>query len=228
MSSNTVTLYKYVSINYLIDIIDKGRLYLSDGTNFNDPFEITITDKKKHKTKHISGLHILSLTNSFRNKLIWSHYTDSHKGVCLTLKVPKEYVYPICYTSKRVYDDSDIDEIISTNKSISKKNIDNDFSLLSKDKKIAYIKDKKWNYEKEYRIVFDQNDEDKIIREGDKCYFPVKITNIYFGVNFDRNDKDKKEKIIEICKRKKIKMTYMELSKTNYALNVKESKSLSK
>lgn len=223
MSSEKVTLYKYVSMNYLIDTIDKGRLYLSDGTNFNDPFEITITDKTKHKTEHIPGLHILSLTNSYRNKLIWSHYSDSHKGVCLTLKVPKEYVYPICYTSKRVYKDGDIDEIISTSKRVCKNNLNNNFSSLSKNKKIAYIKDKKWDYEKEYRIVFDQNDEDKIIREGDECYFPVKITNIYFGVNFDKNDKKKKEEILEICKRKKIKMTYMELSKTNYALNVNKN-----
>ena len=51
----------------------------------------------------------------------------------------------------------------------------------------------------------------------------MKITNIYFGVNFDKNDKKKKEEILEICKRKKIKMTYMELSKTNYALNVNKN-----
>lgn len=121
MSKRWTTLYKYVALKHVVDILDKHRLYLSDGTNFNDPFEITVTDKKKHTISHIEGLHILSLTNSYRNKLIWSHYTDSHKGVCLTIKVPNHLVYPICYSTKRVYVDSNIDDIIVTGTKNAKK-----------------------------------------------------------------------------------------------------------
>lgn len=65
MSTQWTTLYKYVSLDRVPDILDNHRLYLSDGKNFNDPFEITVTDKKNHKIRHIEGLHILSLTNSF-------------------------------------------------------------------------------------------------------------------------------------------------------------------
>ena len=92
MSTQWTTLYKYVSLKRVADILNHQRLYLSDGTNFNDPFEITVTDKEKRQTRRVEGLHILSLTNSFRNKLIWSHYTDSHKGACLTVKVPNHLV----------------------------------------------------------------------------------------------------------------------------------------
>ena len=95
-------MHKYVSLDRVPEILDIHRLYLSDGKNFNPPFEITVTDKENHKIRHIEGLHILSLTNSFRNKLIWSHYTDSHKEVCLTVKVPNNLVYPICYSTKRI------------------------------------------------------------------------------------------------------------------------------
>ena len=95
MSTRWTTLYKYVSLNYVVDILDNHRLFLNDGKNFNDPFEITITDKSNGTTRHINGLHILSLTNSYRNKLIWSHYTDSHKGVCLTIQVPNQLVYSV-------------------------------------------------------------------------------------------------------------------------------------
>lgn len=70
MSTQWTTLYKYVSLSRVVDILDNHRLFLSAGTNFNDPFEITVTDKKKHTVRHIEGLHILSLTNSYRNKLI--------------------------------------------------------------------------------------------------------------------------------------------------------------
>lgn len=121
MSTKWATLYKYVSLDCVKDILDNNRLYLSDGMNFNDPFEITITDRKKRVIRHVEGLHILSLTNSYRNKLIWSHYTNSHKGVCITVKVPNNLVYPICYSTKRVYEDTDIDNLIETCKKVNKK-----------------------------------------------------------------------------------------------------------
>ena len=221
MATQWATLYKYVSLDRVPEILDNHRLYLSDGKNFNDPFEITVTDKKNHKIRHIEGLHILSLTNSFRNKLIWSHYTDSHKGVCLTVKVPNNLVYPICYSTKRIYEDSDIDNIISSSTRITKKSVEKDFSPLSKDKKIAYIKDKKWIYEKEYRVVFDKTDEEGLIYHDGKWFMSVKITNIYLGANFDRNKEEIKRKILESCKRNKIKITQMVLSDTDYSVKKK-------
>ena len=221
MATQWATLYKYVSLDRVPEILDNHRLYLSDGKNFNDPFEITVTDKKNHKIRYIEGLHILSLTNSFRNKLIWSHYTDSHKGVCLTVKVPNNLVYPICYSTKRIYEDSDIDNIISSSTRIAKKSVDKDFSPLSKDKKIAFIKDKKWIYEKEYRVVFDKTDEEGLIYHDGKWFMSVKITNIYFGANFDRNKVEIQRKIIEACKRNKVKITQMVLSDTDYSVKKK-------
>ena len=221
MATQWATLYKYVSLDRVPEILDNHRLYLSDGKNFNDPFEITVTDKKNHKIRYIEGLHILSLTNSFRNKLIWSHYTDSHKGVCLTVKVPNNLVYPICYSTKRIYEDSDIDNIISSSTRITKKSVEKDFSPLSKDKKIAYIKDKKWIYEKEYRVVFDKTDEEGLIYHDGKWFMSVKITNIYLGANFDRNKEEIKRKILESCKRNKIKITQMVLSDTDYSVKKK-------
>ena len=221
MSTQWTTLYKYVSLERVPDILDNHRLFLSDGKNFNDPFEITVTDKKNHRIRHIEGLHILSLTNSFRNKLIWSHYTDSHKGICITVKVPNNVVYPICYSTKRIYEDSDIDNIISSSKKSTKKSVEKDFSLLSKDKKIAYIKDKKWMYEKEYRVVFDKSDEEGLIYHDGKWFMSVKITNIYLGANFNRNKAETQRKIIEACKRNKVKITQMVLSDTDYSVKKK-------
>ena len=69
MATRWTTLYKYVSLEYIESILDNHRLYLDDGLNFNDPFEITITDRDKKTIDHIAGLHILSLTNSYQNKI---------------------------------------------------------------------------------------------------------------------------------------------------------------
>ncbi len=221
MATRWTTLYKYVSLEYIESILDNHRLYLNDGLNFNDPFEITITDRDKKTIEHIDGLHILSLTNSYQNKLIWSHYTKSHKGVCLTVKVPNSLVYPICYTSKRVYTDSNIEQILDTGKIRSKKSVRKSYSSLSPMKKIAFIKDRKWMYENEYRVVFDYEDEPGLIFEDGKWFVPVKITNIYLGVNFDRNDDETKDKIIKACKRNNVTITQMVLSYDDYSLRIK-------
>ena len=218
MPNKWTTLYKYVSLNRVADILDNNRLYLNDGSNFNDPFEITAVDRRTHRIRHIEGLHVLSLTNSYRNKLIWSHYTNSHRGVCLTIKVPSHLVYPICYSTKRVYEDSDIDDIISSSKRVSKKSVDKDFSTLSRDKKIAYIKDKKWLYEKEYRIVFDKSEEAGLIFESGNWYMSVKVTNIYLGVNFDRNNTGIKSEIIEAYRRNNVSIKRMILSDNDYSV----------
>lgn len=216
-----VTLYKYVPLKYVEDILDNHRLYLNNGETFNDPFEVTVTDRKSGAINHLSGLHILSLTNSYRNKLIWSHYSDSHKSVCLTVRVPNHLVYPMCYTSRRVYSDSDIDALIEKSVKRSKKNITNPFSLLTEKKKVVYLKDKKWLYEKEFRIVFDENDESGLINEDGKWYMSVKINNVYLGVNFDKNDAAQKEKILDACKRNKVQVKQMVLSDSDYSIRVK-------
>ena len=75
------TLYKYVPLKYAADIIENHRMYLSDGSNFNDPFEITVIDRNTKRASLLSGLHILCLSNSYQNKLIWSHYSEAHKSV---------------------------------------------------------------------------------------------------------------------------------------------------
>ena len=226
MSMQCVILYKYAPIKYVAETLNNNRIYLNDGRNFNDPFEITVADNHNKEIRRLEGLHILSLTNSYRKKLMWSHYTESHQGVCLTVKVPRNLVYPICYSSRRVYEDSNVAEIIASSQRKlknyhTKNNISKDYSSLSRDKKIAYIKDKKWMYENEYRIVFDRDDERYLISEDNNWFMPVKVTNVYLGVNFDKNQPEIKDEIMNACKRNKIKVAQMILSDSDYSINVK-------
>ena len=226
MSMQCVILYKYAPIKYVAETLNNNRIYLNGGRNFNDPFEITVADNHNKEIRRLEGLHILSLTNSYRKKLMWSHYTESHQGVCLTVKVPRNLVYPICYSSRRVYEDSNVAEIIASSQRKlknyhTKNNISKDYSSLSRDKKIAYIKDKKWMYENEYRIVFDRDDERYLISEDNNWFMPVKVTNVYLGVNFDKNQPEIKDEIMNACKRNKIKVAQMILSDSDYSINVK-------
>lgn len=224
MAEQLTTLYKYVSLEYLPNTLNDQRIYLNNGKEFNDPFDVTITDKKDGIARKLDGLHILSLTNSPRKKLMWSHYANCHKGACLAISVPKRLVYPIVYTSKRVFTDTNVDDLIGKNFKWRKKGLEKDYSLLSYAKKIAYIKDKKWADENEYRIVLDADDEKewKFEPKEKKWFLPVKIERVYLGAAFALNDDKTKEKVLEACIQNKVKIKQMVLSKTNYALEVKD------
>ena len=212
-----VTLYKYMSSKHLEETLLNSRLYMDDGSHFNDPFELNVIKNKE--VTHIDGLHILCLTNSFQKKLMWSHYSDSHKGVCLTIKVPLSIVYPICYSSKRISSRTNLDKTIQESRKEaknSKKKFDNkDYSKLTNDQKIAFIKDQKWSYENEYRIVLDNTD--CLENEKNKYYLPVTITNIYLGVNYDSTEFT--EEMFDYCEKNGITIKQMKLSTKNYSVN---------
>ena len=219
MGSKWTTLYKYISAEHAAEIIRSQRLRMSDGSNFNDPFELLVVDRKKHTEHRLRGLRILCLTNSIKKKLMWSHYADSHKGLCLAVKVPAEAVYYVCYTGERLFEDSDIETIFSKCKNKGKKNLNKSYDQLSNIHKAALIKDQKWAYEKEYRIVC-TDDQTNLMDEDGHYSFPVKIERIYLGCRFDKNDPRKIEAIMKACNEYNAEIKQMRLSHDDYSLVV--------
>lgn len=217
MSKKWTTLYKYISSEHAADIIQSQQLRMSNGSNFNDPFELLEIDKKEHTEQHISGVQILCLTNSFEKKLMWSHYADSHRGLCLAVKVPAEMVYYVCYTSERLSTESDINKIISKCKDKGKKNLRKPYDHLSHIHKAALIKDQKWAYEKEYRIVCSEDQQDLICKE-EHYNFPVKIERVYLGCRFNENDRTRVDEIIQACLNHNVELKQMCRSQSSYAL----------
>lgn len=217
MSIKWTTLYKYIPARDAAAIIKSQRLRMGNGSNFNDPFELVVVDKKKHTEQRITGLRILCLTNSTKKKLMWSHYADSHKGLCLAVKVPAEMVYYVCYTGERLFVNSNIDEIINKCKSQGKENLRKSYEQLSDEHKAALLKDQKWAYEKEYRIVCSEKQTELIDEEG---YYslPVKIERVYLGCRFNENDLMKREAIIQACLAHNVEIKQMRLSQSNYSL----------
>lgn len=216
-----ITRYKYIGkIERVIEVLQNQRLYLDDGSNFNDPFELLIADDKRDVNKRIEGLHMLCLTGGFQAKLMWSHYANAHRGVCIAVEVPKAAAYPICYTSKRIFCDSDIDKIIAKSVDKMKKRKRKDYGGLSRDKKIALIKDKKWESEKEYRLVFDEDDEKDLINEDGKWFYGVKIKTVYLGACFDKNEDKLKEEVLNLCDEMGVVVKKMQLSAKRYSLAI--------
>ena len=85
-------LYKYFNPNDGNDFLKDLLLNFTPPKNFNDPFEVTSTypwptesklvqERKKHTDEiYKTNYHVLSLTRSPLNKLMWAHYAKDHTG----------------------------------------------------------------------------------------------------------------------------------------------------
>ena len=86
-SMSSMKLYRYMPFNYNnIRSIEKGAIYLSEIGKMNDVFE-GLTLVHDSQTIDFKDLHDLVYLKSFSeekdNLLMWSHYGDNHKGLCI-------------------------------------------------------------------------------------------------------------------------------------------------
>lgn len=116
---------------------------------------------------HFSTYGVLSLTKKFNSPLMWSHYADQHRGVCIKyMLVDNNGVRPekIDYTRPRAISANDILEWIRFDPETVNDKI-KEFYFFSKAKE--------WKYEDEWRCLSENS--------GDiDC--PFKIYSILFGM----------------------------------------------
>jgi hypothetical protein len=182
-------LYYFVSANYGIENIIKRRLKVARLNDLNDPFEFMCVDMRDHEIRQaiketLSELSeetgILCFSRAWSNPVLWSHYGDKHKGLCLGFDVPDEAVIPVNYEPKRLKIDI-------------KQDLKKDQSGETMMRRILSTKFEDWRYEDEFRIFvsIDESDiktglyykdfgEDLSLKEviiGPKCHFSVSDLN---------------------------------------------------
>ncbi|PMG18390.1 DUF2971 domain-containing protein [Vibrio splendidus] len=158
-------------------------------------------DRFHHKLKNFG---IVSLAESASDILMWSHYADNHKGICIELER---------------HENNELGNIGATRKvSYTKKypSLNSKF-LLNEDKfeaslqRVLYTKSEQWKYEQEWRTFKP---------EGGKVYpLPGDIKSVIFGARASGMD-------IEIVKRlindTKIKLYQAELKQGEFGLKFKK------
>jgi len=135
---------------------------------------------------------VACFTTELKNILMWSHYTNGHRGFCLefnTKHLPhreklKKVVYNKSYPTlspSRMFQSSKIP---------------------------LYTKSSDWKYEKEWRII---------IQEGNSTveYDPVALRAVYFGCSAQREDM---VKAMEILKGTSTQFYKMQRSRTEFKL----------
>ena len=88
--------------------------------------------------------------------------------------------------------------------------------------KVALIKDQKWEYEKEYRIVLDESSPLLTVDSQNKFFFDLKIKRIYLGCRFEENKAEVKASILSACRDNNIGTQQMYMSKENYAIKAEK------
>ena len=207
-------LYKYQPYkeNRISAIINK-KLWFSMPKDMNDPFDcrgvcwntdeienFLKTRVHKDKIKEFDSIDsivegaIASLRNNikiscFSEELfsmpMWSHYANNHTGFCIEYDFTRlsyendltKYLFPVGYESHR-YDITDLLKMAISEPDDPRVNL---FFFL------MLLKQSRWSYEKEWRIIKMKRPEEKEFKNGlEDC--PLKPTAIYLGVNFDKNE----------------------------------------
>lgn len=86
-------LYYYMPAKHLWDLLGKDEIKVSLPEECNDPLEFrSATQERSDGSRRESQLGggFISFSEKYDNSLMWSHYADSHKGVCLRFDFPIE------------------------------------------------------------------------------------------------------------------------------------------
>ena len=187
------SLYNYTSINInTIKSILNEQLWLSHTNSFNDPVDPSIKQFKKYKEDYnylLDSIKVGCLTTKNDNTLMWSHYADKHRGICIEYDIGK-----INEKYNLIINKVNYNIPIITNKSIADNEIleiDNINRLIE----LFSLKSNEWKYEKEYRILYYDKE-----RKKDGILIDCPIKSICFGTETSEDDKNL---IYEIVKNKK-------------------------
>lgn len=165
---------------------EKIEIKLNDSINdFNNRI-FSFIDKK---------IGVASLTTSYNNPLMWSHYGDSHRGICIEYDFRdvikngdiKIFLDEIIYTEQRVTIDSKLLDNVDLSNIESRGKLD----ILRLFIKGLFTKYKVWEYETEWRSVI-------LIDEANNYSRELRLNNIsaiYLG---NKMDKDTMNEVISL------------------------------
>ena len=98
MNQNRMRAYKFLDAKYGLESIEKRRLKQSRVSDLNDPFELrsfNVTNVALRKTfqQTAEDVHkcrgLLCFSSGWNNPVIWAHYSDKHRGLCLGFEIPE-------------------------------------------------------------------------------------------------------------------------------------------
>lgn len=197
-------LYKYGSfkkrkyVDSTLENICCNRIWMPKVTTLNDPFEFSLFDyedvntgsKVEFRDEILNSFCVLSLTSSPKNYVMWSMYSDTHKGYCFEFGVTdSSKIYPVTYRSRQKKCSNVVNRMYKEKQRLLSSPIEElsgkDFALLANLQRILLYKKSEWSYENEFRIV-ERFDDNKCLIDGDGTWislpkYGLKLERIILG-----------------------------------------------
>ena len=172
--------YHFVNAKFGLEDLKKRRLKIATIRELNDPFELFGMDMsndsirrafKVMKEELASERGLLCFSKTWSNPVLWSHYADKHRGICLGFDVTAEKIGEVSYSAKRLV--ADMDKLKYARQFDEKTLI-----------KIFFTKYSHWKYENEVRcfVTLEERDAEK------NLYFvdfsdELKLREVIVGAN---------------------------------------------
>jgi hypothetical protein len=146
--------YKFLSSEFAMKDIWERRIKISEISDLNDPFELIPCDLADPKHLHAvlamrdqmtRNRGLLCFSSSWTNPLLWAHYSDKHRGICLALDVPDDVARAVHYVEERLTWEQPTQEFMT---------------------KLLWTKFAPWSYEAEIRAFVTREE-----HEGGRYFF---------------------------------------------------------
>lgn len=197
-----------------LDTVLNNEIWLSNPKEFNDPFDCAMLiedEAMDHNEIEISKAKVFDsikqniFISCFSEKglldkpLMWAHYAESHKGICLEydfaeIVLCELSILPVLYKN----DFKGLNKLYEKNK--------DEFTLNA-----IYTKATDWKYEHEWRLLKFR----KISEKGFKMDF-IKPKNIYIGCK--NNSEELTKILIDYCKQQAIGLYEMKMKPNSFKL----------
>lgn len=234
-------LFKYRKFDKsCLELLLNRELWFASPATLNDPFEaessihevldavwarypIPTAERKAYEEylhHQLSSAGICSFSKARKNQLMWSHYADEHKGVCIGFKEHKirpqgSNIYPIDVTYQ---DEYPFQEIIERFNYFERIHGMNNLKSIVGDILISILGTKytSWKYERERRLVF--------VKSIAHKFEPDAINSIAFGLRMTERDRQTLRNLLSGAEWDHVKWFQSIKSATKYSLEFERVK----
>ena len=100
MKQGTIRGYHFLNADNALDDLKHRRLKLSEIDKLNDPFELWCTAQKDRRLRKAltnwrtevgQRFGMLSFCKRWHNPVLWSHYAEKHRGMCVADRLPLRF-----------------------------------------------------------------------------------------------------------------------------------------
>lgn len=175
-------IFKYHTINInLLQSLRKGTNWYSNVRLLNDPFDCFLIDNTNTDTykNFTTKLCACCFSKNMNEILMWSHYANNHRGVCLEFEITNEE------TIKGQLININYDNDLTTIDNVERTSSGHLSLNVTSNGKFLATKFKNWSYEEELRtyVICEETNFAGVERP-----FLGNLTSIYFGKNTMKDD----------------------------------------